>query len=91
MNEIIARFKTESPKFFKNLALFGRWIVAVGLSLIAAKLGAPDWINPGFISALETIGGYMVFGGGLIVTVSSLTVDNKAELHMKINKPSKPE
>ena len=86
MNEFFARWATESPKFFKRLGTWGKWITGAGAAIIAAKLTAPELIHKGFLNVLELVATYMVFGGGLIVIVSGLTVNDQEAMEQKMKK-----
>ena len=88
MNEIIARWKTESPSFFKNLALFGKFLVGAGGVIMAAVLAAPELVSATILEILKTVSSYLVFGGGIIVGISTLTVADHDELQKKINEKS---
>jgi hypothetical protein len=86
MKQFIARFKTQSPKYFNDIARAAKWVVAAGLTLIAAKLSAPAGISEALVGWLETIGQYRVFGGGLVFAMAKQTVNDQGELEEKINK-----
>jgi hypothetical protein len=64
-NEIIERFKSESPKFFKRLTNIMIGIGAIGTLIITAPISLP--------ATLVTIGGYATVIGATGATVSKLT------------------
>jgi hypothetical protein len=85
MNELIARWKTESPSFFKSLGLFGKFLVGAGGVTMAAVIAAPELVSPSVLHILKVVSSYLVFGGGIIAGVSQLTVKDYEELQTKIN------
>lgn len=85
MNEIKARWQTESPSFFKTLATIGKFLVGAGGVIMAATLAAPETISPQLINWLELGSSYMVFGGGIMAAVATLTVADYSELQNKLN------
>jgi hypothetical protein len=85
MNEFLARWRTESPSFFKNLAWGGKIIVGMGGAIMAVVIAAPELIHAKVIETLQLVASYLVFGGGIIVAISSLTVESKDELQDKID------
>jgi hypothetical protein len=85
MNEFFARWRSESPAFFKNLAWGGKIIVGMGGAIMAVLIAAPELIHAKVIETLQLIASYLVFGGGIIVAISSLTVESKDELQNKID------
>jgi hypothetical protein len=85
MNEFIARWTSDSPAFFKAISKFGKWLVAAGAAIIATNMAAPEIISKEILAFLEKAAGYMVFGGGIIVAISNLTVSDYEELKDKLN------
>lgn len=89
MNQIKARWTSESPDFFKTLSLIGKFLVGAGGVVMAACIAAPEIIAPGILEWLKLGSSYMVFGGGIIVGVSNLTVNSTSELQDKISNDEK--
>jgi hypothetical protein len=85
MNEIIARWKTESPSFFKTLGLIGKFMVGAGGVTMAAVIAAPELVSASVLHILKIVSSYLVFGGGIIAGISQLTVKDYDELQTKIN------
>ena len=85
MNEFIARWRTESPSFFKSLGLFGKFLVGAGGVTMAAVIAAPELVSPAVLHIMKIVSSYLVFGGGIIAGVSQLTVADHEELQKKIN------
>lgn len=67
---IIERAQAPTPKFFKVLRNIGLVLASVGGLILTAPVALP--------AALVTVGGYLVLGGGVLSTVSQVTVDEKA-------------
>ncbi len=67
---IIERAQAPTPKFFKVLRNIGLVLASVGGLILTAPVALP--------TAVVTIGGYLVLGGGVLSTVSQVTVDEKA-------------
>ena len=88
MNEFFARWKTESPEFFKNIAAFGKWLLGAGGVLMATTIAAPETIIPQVIEVVKIASGYMVFGGGIMIGLAGLTVKDYDELQKKIESKS---
>jgi hypothetical protein len=86
MNELLARWKTESPKFFEAVMRFGLWVAAAGLSVLASTEIAPAGFNPTLLHLMKEVGEHMVWGGGLIAAVSKLTVKDYSEMEKKMKK-----
>jgi hypothetical protein len=70
------RLKEPTPKFFKKLMRIGMTLAAIGTMMVAPPMAGV--VLPAII---QTVGGYLIFGGTVISTVSKLTVteepDNK--------------
>lgn len=63
------RWKSPTPKFWKKVQRIGLVLTALGTALITAPVSLP--------AAVVTAGTYAVFGGGLLATMSQLTVADK--------------
>jgi hypothetical protein len=85
MNELIARWKTEMPSFFKTVSLVGKFLVGAGGVTMAAVLAAPELVSPAVLQILKVVSSYLVFGGGIIAGVSQLTVKDYEELQTKLH------
>lgn len=88
MNEFLARLETESPKFFKRIAKFGKYLIAVGLGLIAITKAPITDIRADVLDVVNTVGDYCAFAGSLIVVLCNLTVADQSELQSKIENKS---
>ncbi|WP_226388711.1 hypothetical protein [Penaeicola halotolerans] len=77
-NEIVKRAKAPTPKFFKKLRLIGLVITALGGSILAAPVALP--------AAVITAGGYVLAIGGVLTTVSQVTVEGKLPVPKKAAK-----
>lgn len=86
MKELIARWKTESPTLFKNIGLFGKFLIGAGAVIAGATLTAPELISEKFIIILKSAAEHMIFGGTIILGISKLTVKDYSELEEKMNK-----
>ena len=62
------RWKAPTPKFWKKVQRIGILLTAVGTALATAPVSLP--------AIIVTVAGYAAFGGGLIATMSQLTVDD---------------
>lgn len=71
MNEIIGRWKSDTPTFFKKLRAIGITLGSIGGIIVAAPVALP--------AAIVTIGGYMIVGGSVIASVSQLTKQDKVD------------
>ena len=71
MKTIIARAKAPTPKFFKVLRTIGLVLATVGGTIVASPVAIPTYIL--------TIAGYMTVAGGVLTSVSQLTVDKDNE------------
>lgn len=67
---ILERAQAPTPKFFKVLRNIGLALASVGGLLLTAPVSLP--------ATVVTLGGYLVLGGGVLSTVSQVTVDEKA-------------
>lgn len=62
------RIKSPTPKLFKNLRNIGLTMASIGGVILTAPVSLPTLI--------VTIGGYITVVGGVISTISQLTVDD---------------
>jgi hypothetical protein len=85
MNELLARWKTEMPEFFKNISAIGKVIFLFGGIVMAACIGAPELVSPNVLHWSKLVASYMVFGGGIMAAMAQLTVKDTEELQNKIN------
>jgi len=67
-NEIVRRVKSPTPKFFKKIRRIGLIIGAVGATILASPIALP--------AAITTIGGYALVAGGVLTSISSVTVED---------------
>ena len=63
------RIKQKTPPFFKKLRTIGLVVAAIGTSLVMAPVALPVLVT--------TIGGYLIFGGTVMSTVSQTAVESK--------------
>lgn len=75
---IIERAQAPTPKFFRVLRTIGLVLASVGGLFLTAPVALP--------SALVTVGGYLVLGGGVLSSVSQVTIDDKAIKDTKSSK-----
>jgi ABC-type xylose transport system permease subunit len=71
MKELINRFQSPTPGFFKKLIRVGVIIGTIGAGIITAPVSLP--------ALVVTVGGYMAAIGGVAATVSKLAVDDSAK------------
>lgn len=62
------RWKAPTPKFWKKVQRLGIVMTALGTAFATAPVALP--------AAVITAGAYIAFGGGLIATMSQLTVED---------------
>lgn len=67
------RWLAETPKFWKKVQKIGLVLSAIGAAVVSAPVSLP--------AAVVTAGSYAVFGGGLLATMSQLTVDDSQVSH----------
>ncbi len=67
-NELVRRVKSPTPKFFKRIRRIGLIIGAVGATILASPIALP--------AAITTIGGYALVAGGVLTSISSVTVED---------------
>jgi hypothetical protein len=91
MKEFIARWKSESPEYFKAIGNFGKWLAGAGAILMASTLAAPETISVSLIKTIQLVSSYMIFGGGIIAGLCKLPVADYDALQDKINKPKEEE
>lgn len=85
MNELLTRWRLESPKFFTEIAYFGKLIVSIGGIVMASCLAAPETIAPAVLGWMKLISSYMIFGGGIVVAIANLTVSDPDKLKEKLH------
>jgi hypothetical protein len=81
MNEFLARWESESPKFFKKLIKFGKWLSGLSAAVYAATASIPNASLPTIVNQIL---GYTTVIGAVIVAVASLAVKDTVELENKI-------
>jgi hypothetical protein len=83
-NELKKRLALPSPEFFKRIAKFGKWAMAVGgilvLPLVPSELGVDINLPVKLPAIFSTIGGYLVVGGYLVKKMADLTVEDSSKL-----------
>lgn len=72
MNQIIARAKAPTPKFFRILRTVGLGLVAVSGGILTAPIALP--------AAITTVATYLAVTGGIISAISQITVDDKKNM-----------
>jgi hypothetical protein len=70
MKEIIARWKAETPIFFKNLIVFGITLAGVGGALLAAEKTVPNFHLPALMYQASQ---WMIVAGLVCSAVSKTT------------------
>lgn len=85
MNELLTRWRLESPQFFKNLAWWGKVLAGAGGAIMAVVTAAPELIDETVLRICKLTASYLVFGGGIIVAISNLTVSDYDKLQKKLN------
>lgn len=63
--ELKARWKSESPDFFKKVIHFGIALGAIGAGILASPVALP--------AGIVTVGGYLVTLGGTAATIAKFT------------------
>lgn len=78
MNEIMKRFKSETPVFFKNIRSFGIYLMGVSATLLATPKGIhiPDFVIQ--------LAGYAATAGFIMSTVATLAKVDKGDEHLGI-------
>lgn len=71
------RAKAPTPKFFRILRTIGLSLLAISGSIMAAPIAIP--------AAVVTVAGYVALAGGVISTVSQITVKDTKEKKEKNN------
>ena len=66
--ELKGRWKSNTPKFFKNVIAISGTLAAIGTALLAV---------PGIPVAVATLGGYLITAGGIGAAVAKLTKEDK--------------
>lgn len=65
LKELKARWKSETPTFWKRVQKVGLTLGAVGTVIITAPVSLP--------ASIMAIGGYLVTAGGVAATLAQLT------------------
>ncbi len=87
MKEIIARFKNESPSFFKKIQIWMVSLGGTGLAIVALPTQIPQvTFPPEFI----TLGYHLITIGAVGAILSKLPVSDPSVLTPKQNSDSKP-
>ena len=71
-NEVIKRWKSETPSFWKKVQRLGLIAGGLGTVIIASPIALP--------AAIVSIGGYLTLAGSVAATLSQLTVEDKEVL-----------
>jgi hypothetical protein len=71
-NEVIKRWKSETPSFWKKVQRIGLIAGGLGAVIIASPIALP--------AAIVSIGGYLTLAGSVAATLSQLTVEDKEVL-----------
>lgn len=70
--EVVKRWKSETPSFWKKIQRIGLVAGALGAVIIASPIALPVTI--------VSVGGYLTLAGSVAATLSQLTVENKKEI-----------
>jgi hypothetical protein len=68
---IVQRVQAPTPSFFKKLRTIGLVLAAVSASIVAVPLALPLLVTQ--------VAGYLAVAGGIITTISQLTVEDTAK------------
>ena len=68
--KLIERWNAPTPKFWKKVQSIGLVLTGIGTFIATAPISLP--------AAIVTAGSYAAFGGGLIATMSQLTIQDNA-------------
>jgi hypothetical protein len=71
-NEVIKRWKSKTPSFWKKVQRIGLIAGGIGAVIIASPIALP--------TAIVYIGGYLTLAGSVTATLSQLTVEDKEVL-----------
>lgn len=71
-NEVVKRWKSETPSFWKKVQKIGLIAGGLGAVIIASPIALP--------ATIVSIGGYLTLAGSVTATLSQLTVENKEVL-----------
>lgn len=71
-NEVVKRWKSETPSFWKKIQRIGLIAGGIGTVIIASPIALP--------AVLASVGGYLALAGSVTATLSQLTVENKEVL-----------
>lgn len=70
--EVVKRWKSETPSFWKKIQRIGLVAGALGAVIIASPIALPVTI--------VSVGGYLTLAGSVAATLSQLTVEDKKEI-----------
>lgn len=71
-NEVVKRWKSETPSFWKKIQRIGLIAGGIGAVIIASPIALP--------AVLASVGGYLALAGSVAATLSQLTVEDKEVL-----------
>ncbi|MBF0596391.1 hypothetical protein IM532_02750 [Faecalibacter sp. WQ 117] len=71
--KIVDRIQSPTPKLFQLLRNIGLVLAAIGGVLLASPVDLPSWLND--------LGGYLTVAGGVLSSVSQLTVVDGVNTH----------
>lgn len=71
-NEVVKRWKSETPSFWKKVQKIGLIAGGIGAVIIASPIALP--------AIVASVGGYLALAGSVAATLSQLTVEDKEVL-----------
>jgi hypothetical protein len=71
-NEVVKRWKSKTPSFWKKIQRIGLIAGGIGAVIIASPVALP--------AAIASVGGYLALAGSVAATLSQLTVEDKEVL-----------
>lgn len=71
-NEVVKRWKSETPSFWKKIQRIGLIAGGIGAVIIASPIALP--------ALVASVGGYLALAGSVAATLSQLTVEDKEVL-----------
>jgi len=71
-NEVVKRWKSKTPSFWKKVQRIGLIAGGIGAVIIASPIALP--------AAIASVGGYLALAGSVAATLSQLTVEDKEVL-----------
>lgn len=71
-NELVKRWKSETPSFWKKVQKIGLIAGGLGAAIIAAPIALP--------ATIISVGGYLTLAGSITATLSQLTVDDREDI-----------